>query len=148
MEREEWEELGIRLFGEDRRQWEFVCPVCGHVARAQDWPDAGAPDNAVAFSCVGRWLGTVVERSDVSGTHRPCNYAGGGLFRLNPIQVMDLDGSTHEVFAFHVKPSCFHCAHLDDRDGPWKCGLVDSPRYEKPAGKEDGCARFRSKFPT
>lgn len=55
----------------------------------QEWQEAGAPENAVAFSCVGRW------RDDVD-----CDYAGGGLFKLNPVVVTQEDGSTTQAFAF------------------------------------------------
>lgn len=87
MTHEEWYAEGKRLFGEDVMQWRFVCPSCGHIASVQDWKDAGAPEGAVAFSCVGRWMGSEKEIFDKSGG--PCNYAGGGLFGLNPIKVDD-----------------------------------------------------------
>lgn len=34
---EEWKAEGIELFGEDVRQWEFVCPACGIVTKVQEW---------------------------------------------------------------------------------------------------------------
>jgi hypothetical protein len=30
----------------------------------------------------------------------PCNYAGGGLFRLNPVTVVDPDGIENHAFDF------------------------------------------------
>ena len=51
----EWLAEGKRRFGEDFNKWRFVCPVCGFVQSVQDYKDAGAPQDAVAFSCVGRW---------------------------------------------------------------------------------------------
>ncbi len=90
---------GRQRFGDNPRKWRFVCPSCGHVASAQDWIDAGAPQGAVAFSCVGRWLG-----EDGENTFRknggPCNYAGGGLFGLNPWTVEPPDAPPYRVFAF------------------------------------------------
>lgn len=100
----EWVAEGERRFGPDRMEWKFVCPSCGHVACTADWKKAGAPESAVAFSCVGRWLPkpapgrAFVAASDVPA--RPCNYAGGGLFKLNPLLVEDLDGGSHRLFAF------------------------------------------------
>ena len=50
-----WEREGEQLFGQDRLNWRFVCPVCGVVKEARAWFDASAPEAAVAFSCIGRW---------------------------------------------------------------------------------------------
>ncbi len=94
---EEWVIEAEALFGSDALKWRFVCPSCGHVASVQDWKDAGAPEDAVAFSCVGRWLPS---RSEGFGKGAPCNYAGGGLFRLNPVSVAMSDGRVHETFEF------------------------------------------------
>lgn len=95
---EEWLAEGHRLFGDDRMQWKFVCPSCGHIASVQDWKDAGAPRECVAFSCIGRFLPNCHEAfgGPESG---PCNYAGGGLFAINPIHVKTPEG-IHQVFAF------------------------------------------------
>lgn len=86
MTQEEWFAEGTRLFGDDVMKWRFVCPSCGHIASVQDWKDAGAPEGAVAFSCVGRYL---PERSEAFGGKGsgPCNYAGGGLFIIHPVNV-------------------------------------------------------------
>lgn len=96
---DEWEREGTKLFGPDRMEWSFVCPVCGHVAKVMDWRDAGAPDSAVAFSCVGRWIEGPKDafRRDGEG---PCSYAGGGLFKLNPINVVHADGHGAAMFDF------------------------------------------------
>lgn len=100
----EWAAEGERRFGPDRMEWKFVCPACGHVARAADWKAAGASEGAVAFSCVGRWLpNSGPGRAFVAAgtaSAKPCDYAGGGLFGLNPLLVQDLDGKTHRLFAF------------------------------------------------
>jgi hypothetical protein len=87
MTREQWIAAGKSRYGADRMQWWFRCPSCGHIATPQDYRAAGAPATAVGFSCVGRWSGAASEAfSDADG---PCNYAGGGLFRINPILVTD-----------------------------------------------------------
>lgn len=92
---EEWRAEAIRRFGEDERQWRFVCPCCGHVACAADYKRAGAPSGAVGFSCVGRWL---PERRAAFGEGPgPCDYAGGGFFQLNPVVI---NGVKHCMFAF------------------------------------------------
>jgi hypothetical protein len=96
--REEWHASGEKLFGPDKMKWRFVCPVCGHVQSVQDWKDAGAPESAVAFSCVGRWIPGSRKAFEETGKG-PCNYAGGGLFRLNPVE---LSGIEPNAFAFAV----------------------------------------------
>jgi hypothetical protein len=95
--RQQWEAAGASRYGTDRMQWKFRCPSCGHIATPADYRSAGAPENAVAFSCVGRWSGS--ESEAFAGKKGPCNYAGGGLFRLNPIAVTD-GANKHEMFDF------------------------------------------------
>ena len=93
----EWYAEGRRRFGDDMKQWRFVCPCCGHIAKAGDWIDAGA-ERMAAFSCIGRVAGA---KREAFGTGEgPCNYAGGGLFGLNPVKVTHPDGSSNSYFAF------------------------------------------------
>ena len=94
----DFEKLAVSRFGEDKMKWRFVCPSCGHVASVQDWKDAGAPADAVAFSCVGRWL-DVGDKKTFKGEGGPCQYAGGGLFRLNPVELEGDDGKKFSCFA-------------------------------------------------
>ena len=94
----EWVAEATRRFGADPLKWRFVCPSCGHVAAVQDWKDAGAPSECAAFSCVGRWMKTTKEAFRKDGG--PCNYAGGGLFKLNPVKVTMPDGSENVAFDF------------------------------------------------
>lgn len=103
---EEWRAKGATLFGDDPMKWKFVCPVCEHVASVQDWKDAGAPQDSAGFACVGRWAGVNEEvakgnfgPNGIVG-RGPCNYAGGGLFKLNPVTVIDPDGHKMQCFAF------------------------------------------------
>lgn len=94
MTRNEWYAEGTRLFGKDVMKWRFVCPSCGHIATVQDWHDAGADEDIVAFNCIGRSLPERSEAFGGKGTG-PCNYTGGGLFNINPIRV-----GGQRVFAF------------------------------------------------
>lgn len=98
MTHEEWLAEGERRFGADVANWRFVCPACGHVAAAADWKRAGASQGEVAFSCVGRRLPTC--RDAFGEGPGPCNYAGGGLFQLNPVHVELAPGRALRVFAF------------------------------------------------
>ena len=101
-----WRAKAADLFGEDLMKWKFICPVCRHVASVQDWKDAGAPVQSAAFSCVGRWSGAnpKTAKGDIGPNgiegKGPCNYAGGGLFQLNPVVVVDSDGVELKAFAF------------------------------------------------
>ena len=97
---DEWHKEAIGRFGDDRMKWKFVCPSCGHVAAVADWKAAGATDGEVAFSCVGRHIPGSKTLGQKPG---PCNYAGGGLFRLNPVEVRDGD-KTHRIFDFADQP--------------------------------------------
>jgi len=94
---EQWKAEAQRRFGVDHLDWRFVCPACGHVSSVRDWRDAGAPVNAAASSCVGRWLPS--QREAFGEGPGPCNYAGDGLFKLNPVTV-EHDGKTFQMFAF------------------------------------------------
>lgn len=102
---EEWQARARELFGEDGMDWKFVCPVCGTEQSGHNYKAVGAPSSAVGFSCIGRWIkGSHDAMTLKSKGQGPCNYAGGGLFRLNPVTVVDLDGERHQVFAF-AEPS-------------------------------------------
>jgi hypothetical protein len=102
MTKEEWEAEGARRFGPNRRAWRFVCPSCTHVASVQEWLDAGATDGEIAFSCIGRRLGANGDKTFLKAGG-PCNYAGGGLFALNPEEISWVDKETGEdVAPFHV----------------------------------------------
>lgn len=103
---DEWNAEGERRFGPDKMKWRFVCPSCGHVASVEDWKNAGAPEGAVAFSCIGRYTGAGGENfGKLNGG--PCNYAGGGLFKLNPVQVDggEEPGSEYKIFDFADPPA-------------------------------------------
>lgn len=99
---DQWSSEGARRYGDDRMAWRFVCPSCGHVATPDDWQKAGASEGAIAFSCVGRWSG-VNKQAFAREGNGPCNYAGGGLFRINPV-LIDRDGREHSVFDFADEP--------------------------------------------
>jgi hypothetical protein len=84
---EQYQADAIERFGPDMMNWKFVCPACGHVASVADYKAAGAPEGTVGFSCVGRWSGAKRGAFE-DGKPGPCDYAGGGLFCLNPVEVV------------------------------------------------------------
>lgn len=73
-------------FGADRMNWKFVCPACGYIASVAEYKEAGAPEGVVGFSCVGRWKGARRRAFGDQG-EGPCDYSGGGLFGLNPVEI-------------------------------------------------------------
>ena len=100
----EWQAEAQRRFGNDSAKWAFVCPICKHVATVDDYRKAGAPEGAVGFSCIGRWVPN--SRVAFGGEGKgPCNYTGGGLFKLNPVRVIDPEGEEHQMFDFADAPA-------------------------------------------
>lgn len=73
-----------RRFGDDPKQWKFVCPSCGDVACYQDFLDAGVPHDAIAIGqeCIGRKTGALLKQppTPVHGV-RGCDWCAFGLFR-------------------------------------------------------------------
>jgi len=100
---QKWIQEAESRYGKGSMQWKFRCPVCKHVASVEEYRAADAPEGAIAFSCIGRYL---PEHNDAFASEQkaPCNYTGGGLFRLNPITVITDDGETHDVFDFSESP--------------------------------------------
>jgi hypothetical protein len=98
MTEEQFRQMAIERFGEDHMGWKFVCPSCGFVQSVRDYKDAGAPETAVAFSCVGRWRKDCREAFPRKKDGRkPCNYAGGGLIGMNPVRLDDRKGNYFEL---------------------------------------------------
>ena len=63
----------------------------------------------MAFSCVGRFTGA---GPAMKGQPGPCNYAGGGFFKLNPVTVVDLPrddgkGTDNVTFFAFADPLAF-----------------------------------------
>jgi hypothetical protein len=100
--REEWLEEGKKRFGEAMLFWKFVCPICKTVIEARDYKKAGAPPSAIGFNCIGRYLKSPQkafgDKKIIKG--QPCDYTGGGLFKLNPVEV-DCDGQIIRVMEFY-----------------------------------------------
>ena len=93
---EEWKQEGRERFGDDHRQWQFVCPSCKTSQTIQDLIDAGVDESEVegymAFSCIGRF-------SESKG----CKWTLGGLFQIHEAQV-ETESCMRPVFVF-AEPS-------------------------------------------
>lgn len=94
----DWRQHASTLFGTDQKNWRFICPSCHHIATVQEWQEAGGGD-AAGFSCIGRWTNAGSDKA-FKKSGGPCNYAGGGLFKLNPVEVKMQEGQTELVFQF------------------------------------------------
>lgn len=112
---EQWLAEAERRYGKSLRLIRFVCPSCGYLQSGIDFLDLGCtPEEAarvVGFSCIGRKLR--VCQGAFTGGPGPCNYAGGGLFRIAPVRVL-IDGPEQEeimVFDFADEPLCSSVAN-------------------------------------
>ena len=104
----EWHEIAIGLFGENAREWRFICPVCHTVQSGKDFIEAGVSkedtQNSLAIECIGRWLPRdKTQKAFGDGKikkGKACDYTGRGLFKLNPIAVLCEDSTVLNVFEF------------------------------------------------
>ena len=101
----EWLAEAVKRFGKNSRHWKFKCPICGVQTTYEEWVNARA-ENSAAFACIGRF--TTAKRKAFGTTadevEGPCNYTGGGLFRMNPVHVLQEDGNELQLFAFADQP--------------------------------------------
>ena len=90
---DEWQSLGEKLFGSDKKEWKFKCVRCGEVQDYHDFKNAGVenPENYVYFSCIGRFV-----------QNRGCDWTLGGLFQIHNLEVVAPDGDTIPVFESSV----------------------------------------------
>jgi hypothetical protein len=89
---EEWRDEARKRYPSSIDDIRFRCPSCDNVMSVKDYKDAGADPGEIGVNCIGRSQGSKV----TIGTRGkgPCNYAGFGLFKLNPIEVTGDDGVT------------------------------------------------------
>lgn len=92
-----WQMEGARRYGRNVTKWRFVCPACGFAQTAEDWRSYAAPmrtiDRQLGFNCIGNRIKSVCPTADVVDFGEPhrgfgCLYQGGGLFRINPVEVV------------------------------------------------------------
>lgn len=103
-----WLAAAKERYGDKSSAWKFQCPSCGHVQCAKDFEERTGLTREqilgqIGFSCIGRSLPAGAKVSEIFEKPGPCNYTGGGLLRLNPIEV-DADGTIIQVFDFADRP--------------------------------------------
>jgi hypothetical protein len=98
-------------FGDNVRDWKFVCPMCGTVQSVQQLLDAviaagGKKDDVhgyIGFSCIGRF--TRQGDAGIAAKHRGeawdkgCNWTLGGLLQCHELEVIMPDGHKRPTFA-------------------------------------------------
>jgi hypothetical protein len=104
--RDEWLARGKQLFGEDFKQWKFVCPVCSTPQSINDLLAAGVKNEVVAnyigFSCIGRFTEAKAhKKNDPPGAG--CDWTLGGFFSIHKVEVTDDQGKVHPVFEFATR---------------------------------------------
>jgi hypothetical protein len=84
-----------KRFGNDSKQWAFVCPACGNTQTIQDFIDLKIenPQDKVFFSCIGRYTIT-----------KGCDWTLGGLLQINK-QTVIKDGRATPVFEMAPAPA-------------------------------------------
>lgn len=103
MTQKEWLDKGLQLFGENKKEWKFKCPICGNIQTYMDFEKIGypEPENVVFYSCIGRWskgkVGSLFDGNDIK---KPCDYTNGGLFNMAKLTVIDDKGKEISVFEF------------------------------------------------
>jgi len=114
----DWYAEAIERFGADTDAWQVVCPVCKHPQTIAEMKAVGMPEASFAFSCIGRWIPGSKEAFDKTKTG-PCTYAGGGLFKLNPVTVVFPDGKEQHAFEWAEPPtSACACGHSVEEHAP------------------------------
>lgn len=102
MSAKDWTGIGEKLFGEDRKKWQFVCPNCGNIQSLKDFENIGMKTEEavkyVYFSCIGRFIENA--KGNLGNKLKPCNYTNGGFFNLAKLTVVNPDGDESPVFDF------------------------------------------------
>lgn len=88
---DKWKKEAKKRYGE-YENIRFQCPMCGYVATPKDWLSIGAGEGEIGFSCIGRHHDNPVRAFGEKNKHGgPCDYAGGGLLRVNPVHIELID---------------------------------------------------------
>jgi hypothetical protein len=110
MTQDELSEEAERRFGENVRNWKFVCPACGTVQSVQQLLDAvlaagGKKDDVhryIGFSCIGRFTSAgdagISAKSKGKKWDKGCNWTLGGLLRIHEMEVTMPDGHARPTF--------------------------------------------------
>ena len=84
---EAWKAELVKRFGEDKSNWKFKCPSCGHVQSFSDFESIGQDGNLSYINCIGRYI-----------KNTGCDWSINGLFAINTTTVIDQELQLHKVF--------------------------------------------------
>jgi hypothetical protein len=85
---------GEKLFGKDKKQWQYKCPKCGTAQSYNDFEEHKIEnaENYVGFSCIGRFV-----------ENKGCDWTLGGFFQFHNLEVIDENGKAHPRFEFNTQ---------------------------------------------
>jgi hypothetical protein len=92
----EWQQEAIKRFGDDPKNWAFVCPACGKITTIAEMEAAGGDRNDAAQECIGR------HNNKATG----CDWCSYGLFGTcgKGVEVVTDNDKAIEVFDFAPGP--------------------------------------------
>lgn len=117
---EEWVAEGKRRFGENIKDWKFVCPACGRINTGREFCELGAKTNDIYQTCIGRHNGKGISGAGhKSGERAPehgCDWSAFGLFGTlgKGDIVTEIDGSMLNIFAFAESAGSSDKGGIDD----------------------------------
>lgn len=100
---EEWLAEGEKRFGNDIKNWKFVCPACRRVNIASEFLEYTDDINVVYQNCIGRFNGKGISGFSASKKHTKdgCDWAAYGLFgTLDRGLIVINEGKEVQVFDF------------------------------------------------
>ena len=102
---QEWLAEGKRRFGEDMRNWKFICPACGRINAGHEFKEIGVEPNFMYSTCIGRHnsrgIRGIEHKSDTPAPEFGCDWTANGLFgTLNGGCIVVADGKETPVFSF------------------------------------------------
>ena len=92
---DDWANIGVKLFGKDKKSWKFVCPRCKTTQSFYDFEkytnlNYEQIHTQIAFSCIGR-----------NTKEKGCDWTLGGLFKIHEKEVINDNNEVRPMFLFY-----------------------------------------------
>jgi len=92
---------GEELFGEDLKNWKWVCPACGRVNTGSEFAELDVSPDLACRNCIGRFNGNM-KPPNPKNNKNGCDWTAGGLFRLDGVCKVTMDdGYITHAFSFY-----------------------------------------------